>query len=644
LTYIKSMPRPRQFLLFMTLLTGALSCGGESTPPKVLTTVTVAVSPAAIQVGQTATASASGIDQNGASITLGAITWSSSNPTIASVSPSGAITALSAGTVQIIATTGGKVGQASLTVTAATPQCASPISLNPGDIRPVTSAEAAALCLGGLTTASEYVLIPFNSSPVPSSTTQIQLDATNTVAVQTVPSLGVIDVGLLAAQRPEPSESRRTEARFRTREVQDIGALRSRQRVSRVSAIPGDLTVGSIIQLNSNLTGNTCSSARVDHPARLVAVLPHTMVFIDTLAPAGGYSDAELIGFAESFDAIAYGIDTLNFGAPTDIDENGRVVVFFTPGINSIPAPSGGFVGGLFSARDLFSVAPTMGCVASNEGEMFYMPVPDPSSTINGNYTNKTALGRIAVSTLAHEFQHLINASRRIYVNNAQSLEVVWLNEGLSHIAEELLYYRIAGNGPFQNLTLQQVAATQTLVDAFNQNMAQNFGRLRSYLAAPSSNSPFSTVDGLETRGAIWQLMRYSSDQKGGDERQTWLALVNTTATGQANFNAVLGDIISRTRDWAVAQFVDDAGLSPPARYTHPSWNFRSILPAVSNNVFPIATSQLIGGVPLPLTLVGGGAAYVRFRIAVNTSATIAATSSGQPVPANMDFILVRTQ
>ena len=112
-------------------------------------------------------------------------------------------------------------------------------------------------------------------------------------------------------------------------------------------------------------------------------------MLIDTLSPAGGFTDAELTSFGATFDSLAYAIDTLNFGKETDIDENGRVVILFTPGINSIPSPPGSFVGGLFSARDLFSGAVGDGCEASNEGEMFYMPVPDPNSTINGNYTDK---------------------------------------------------------------------------------------------------------------------------------------------------------------------------------------------------------------------------------------------------------------
>src|SRR6185436_5881685 len=130
--------------------------------------------------------------------------------------------------------------------------------------------------------------------------------------------------------------------------------------------------------------------------------------------------------------------------------------------------------------------------------------------------------------------------------------EEVWLNEGLSHIAEELLYYRMSGNAPLQNIDATRVRSSQVQVSAFNDNQSQNFGRLSSYLAAPSMNSPFAMVDGLEMRGAIWQLLRYAADQKGGDQRATWHALVNARTNGQTNFNAVFGDIIRTTRNWAL--------------------------------------------------------------------------------------------
>src|SRR5205085_1524049 len=113
------------------------------------------------------------------------------------------------------------------------------------------------------------------------------------------------------------------------------------------------------------------------------------------------------------------------------------------------PATSSSYIGGFFDARDLFPVASTAdyaACPASNVGEMFYVMVPDPS---RGGAFTKTNVASEVYGTLAHEYQHLINASRRMYVNTAATdFEETWLDEGLAHEAEELLFYRVSGLAP----------------------------------------------------------------------------------------------------------------------------------------------------------------------------------------------------
>ncbi|HEY5489595.1 MAG TPA: Ig-like domain-containing protein [Gemmatimonadaceae bacterium] len=85
-------------------------------PVPVLTTINVSLSAMSLQVGQTATASATGEDQNGASIATGAVTWSSSATAVATISAGGAITVVGAGQTQITATVGSLSGHATLSV------------------------------------------------------------------------------------------------------------------------------------------------------------------------------------------------------------------------------------------------------------------------------------------------------------------------------------------------------------------------------------------------------------------------------------------------------------------------------------------------------------------------------------------------
>ena len=96
------------------------SCGGSSDTTSIATlaSVSVTVAPSTIIVGQTATGTATGTDAAGKVIALGAVTWTSSAPSVATVSGTGVVTAVAAGQVTITATSGGKQGSAPLSVLA----------------------------------------------------------------------------------------------------------------------------------------------------------------------------------------------------------------------------------------------------------------------------------------------------------------------------------------------------------------------------------------------------------------------------------------------------------------------------------------------------------------------------------------------
>ena len=626
-----------------------------------VSSVTVTPATASVAVGATVVLTATARDANGNVLSGRTFSWFSSNLGVATGTFVGNVltaTGAASGVATITATSEGKSGSSVVTVTSTASQCSSAnaLQLTVGQMVALTAAQKASLCLGGSTSA-EYVLIPFSTSATAASSVQVDVAGTNTSAITVPVLLSERSVGSLFTRREQPLSAERQrlavegERAFRQRERYESAPLFARWRglrqypaisdVTSLASLTSTPTVGQVLSLNSN-GSSSCTNPRMVS-ARIVSVSQRAIVLVETTAPAGGHTDAELATFGTFFDSFTYPLNVLNFGAPTDIDSNGRVAIFFTTGVNrETTDPTQGVVGGFFTSRDLYSQSQ---CAGSNVGEMFYMPVPDPSSTINGSYTDRAYLRNSANAVIAHEFQHLINYGRRLYVNGASVEEEPWLNEGLSHIAEELLYYQQTGNSPRSNIAGNVLVSSQAQYDAFFAYADGNFGRLNSYMRAPSTNSPYSQGDALETRGAIWQLLRYAADRLGGTERNIWYALANATTAGQANFNAVIGNIITLTRDWAIAQFTDDAGFSVPSNYTNPSWNFRSIIPIYSTPFgFPLATIPLTSGVPRTITLVGGGAAYIRFRVAGSVYATVAATSSGQPVPSSVDFILVRTQ
>lgn len=109
----------------------------------VLTTLTATVTPSAIQVGQTAQATATAVDQFGANIATGPVTWTATGP--ATITTTGLITGVSAGTAQIVATAGGKTAVASINITSVPvpPVLTSLVlSINPASIQVGANAQA----------------------------------------------------------------------------------------------------------------------------------------------------------------------------------------------------------------------------------------------------------------------------------------------------------------------------------------------------------------------------------------------------------------------------------------------------------------------------------------------------------------------
>jgi len=86
--------------------------------PPVVTTVTVAPTSASVVAGATTTLQATVKDQNGNVMTGQSVTWTTSNATAATVNSTGVVTGVAAGSATITATSSGKSGTSSITVTA----------------------------------------------------------------------------------------------------------------------------------------------------------------------------------------------------------------------------------------------------------------------------------------------------------------------------------------------------------------------------------------------------------------------------------------------------------------------------------------------------------------------------------------------
>lgn len=276
------------------------------------------------------------------------------------------------------------------------------------------------------------------------------------------------------------------------------------------------------------------------------------------------------------------------------------------------------------------------------------MPVPDPSGSINGNAYTVGFIDSLTIMTLAHENQHLVNFGRRLYVNNAVTDEEPWLNEGLSDIAEELVFYHAAGLAPRQNIGSEHFG-TQPFDGLFNMYMAPNFARFATFLQQPQNYSPYSSYNQLGTYGAIWSFLRYAADHSGSSDASVWLSLANSQVAGFDNlfnvFGANLGPMLNA---WSLSLYTDDTTPGIDSTYSQPSWNFRSAYPVLplTPQQYPLlgAVGVLSDGVAQTVTLGGGSSAYFRFAINPGTASAIHVTTAGLMPPSTVQATIVRTK
>ena len=369
-----------------------------------------------------------------------------------------------------------------------------------------------------------------------------------------------------------------------------------------------------------------CRNTNCDQPfvavgARAQVVSGNLVIFVDTTVTPGSpqsYSPTDLTNIAQLFDNYLYPIDTTNYGRESDIDNNGVVEVLLTPQINRLSGSCNttrSVILGYFFSVDLETSQP-----GSNKGEVFYSIVPDPNNTactISKQFAEDN-LG----PTFIHEFQHMISYNRHVLLAGGTS-EDTWLNEGMSHYAEEL-GGRLIPNNSIQNPLLQPGETT------LGQFAGGDYENAYSYLTNPEASALIESDQSTGTlteRGANWLMVKWLANQFGTTPPDSThfivpstgftLNLENTTLLGAANVAQQSGQPFSDlVTYWQTANYLDDLpGFTPlNPRLQYVGFNLRAALAQLGKTpAFPLVPdSTKTGAYTHAGTLHQGSGRHVR--------------------------------
>lgn len=558
----------------------------------------------------------------------GDFSWTSSNPTVVTVDSAGRLQALALGYATITATSGTASGELSVGV------C--PVMLV-GAHAAYNGAAGGQLCLpGGDAGGVEYVLVPVNVSQT--APVEITTFASGIGTVTGPPNPALLPTGIASF----------TQSFGGVADLHNRGSVRSARAGSlapggpSLAIVPGVPAVGALWDLNVE---PGCVGGTDTRTGRVTVVGDHTVIVVDTLNPAVSTPDFYQT-IADTLDAVVAPVIYSNFNGgtlaePTDIDANDRVVYFFSTAVTSQLDPAATDEYGYFAERDLES---TVDCARSNAGEIIYLAAPDPAGTVGPALATDLVLDHVN-RTVAHELQHLVNRSYRNQAGDAA--EEAWLDEAMSRVAEEMVFFQMAGLAPEQNVGGGAFGTgNEWRIPLFNRVLRRNFLHLQWWLEAPDTTGAANQNVSLASGGAGWAFLRYYIDRQttAANNGAALTSLVQSGQTGAANLSSALGgNPAVYLRDFTASLYVDDAVSNLQGLLQNPSWNYRALYGGAGG--YPIAPRPLVNDVPHTLTYSeGGGAAYLRFSVPAGEWVDVTNEVAGAAPPADVLFQVVRTR
>jgi len=493
--------------------------------------------------------------------------------------------------------------------------------------------EADLVCNEFTGTGARYLITAFNYGNNAGVRTSFRLTGS---------AAGSVAASVVQASAPAPAVARtflpddaitrhmRAHSIFMSQERQlakQLGSPGIRERLERSKALRSQAAIAPPAvgdQLTYRMRKSINTSSTYDEVAfRVVYSGTKLVILEDNASPRAGQMDPEYVRIGEEFDGTMY--DMLSdFGDPlvvdSALDNNGRMLALFSPRVNNyVLGGKTNQILGFVTLCDFFerSFAP---CASSNEGEVFYALIPDPSAgwTI-------TSWRRSIRGTLIHEAKHVASYAWRYYFN-ASEIEETWLEEATAQAASELWARHIYQRGVKQDLGWADgprcdYAPPGGACPDPAEGILHHFGWLYDHYAALDSKSilddPFGPLDAV-IYGSSWSFVRYIADVFSPSEGALFSALNKVQNDhGVSNVVSKTGKPFSELLGmFSLASTADNypGGTINDPKLRLPSWNSRDLFSNMSANL----TSGGAPAFPLPWPLLTRQVSYGNFNSVVD--------------------------
>lgn len=433
---------------------------------------------------------------------------------------------------------------------------------------------------------------------------------------------------------------------------------------SRPARVPNTVEPGDTVDLSipDISEDDFCQEGR-DIRAVVRRVGDNSIFVEDVDNPAGGFDPEDYDLLSDEFDNQIYEELESHFGPPSDLDENGRVVVVVSESVNRVSSSAVGFV----VSVDFFPDQ----CPGGNGGEYYYARAPDPDGVVpdpDGETGNEFSVGRarqLAPLLLAHEVTHIIQFGRRL--PEGRGAQAIWIMEGQATFAEEVVGHSYSGLQPRSNLGPEQLFGEYPPAEV-SWYVNSIFGLVSYFGLGFDDDTPFRVDDAphrctwltvednepcdtqLVAYGTTWSLLRWMSDhfgdEFGGGDRELQRRIIDSSRSGFAVFEHLLGMPKEEfLAPWAATLYADDRIQgTPDALLTFPSWNLRAVEDGVIDEAHLIPAQPGFTDFETDVQVAAASSYYQVLRgVSGHPPFALAAeTSDGGALPDHMQLWVVR--